>query len=70
MFDLDRIFYQHNTETGLIEWFFSGRTEEGIYGPFFDQTEAVQALEAFIKFNIEFSDTGGRKNEMNEMCER
>jgi len=55
-----RIFCRNNAETDAMEWFFNAR--EDIYGPFFSEAQAISALEEFIKFNIEFSDDGGRSS--------
>ncbi len=63
MSEFKRISCQSNSETNLMEWFFNAR--EGIYGPFFSQEKAAKALEEFIKFNIEFSDDGGRSSRSN-----
>jgi hypothetical protein len=60
MSEFNRTFCQRNAETDLMEWFFNAR--EGIYGPFFNKEKATKALEEFIKFNIEFSDDGGRSS--------
>ncbi len=55
---LNRTSCRMNTKTGLLEYFFDAR--EGIYGPFFSEEQTAQALEEFVKFNIEFNDDGGR----------
>ncbi len=65
MFKFDRMYCKHSHKNNSIEWYFNGRQAEGTFGPFPNKEEAEQALEAFIKFNIEFSDDGGRSLKSN-----
>lgn len=58
MFEIERVYGQHNNRTGLTEWFFSAR--EGIYGPFSSKEDAFEELGNFKKFNLENSNDGGR----------
>jgi hypothetical protein len=60
MFEIDRIFSQRNSKTGLMEWFFSAR--EGVLGPFENKAQAQNALKVFADFNIKNNDDGGRSS--------
>lgn len=60
MFKLDRTYCKHSKKNNSVEWYFNGRQAEGAFGPFASKDKAEQALKDFIKFNIEFSDDGGR----------
>ncbi|MGZ5045406.1 MAG: hypothetical protein ACXV8P_11510 [Methylobacter sp.] len=59
MFEIDRIYGQHNDRTGLTEWFFTAR--EGDFGPFASKTIASQTLEDFKKACIVNGLDGGRR---------
>jgi hypothetical protein len=63
MFDISRIFAQRSKQTDLMEWFFIGRNNEGIVGPFHNEEIAGLALQEFIKLKIEICDDGGRNAE-------
>lgn len=60
MFKTDRIFSQRNSDTGLMEWFFSAR--EGVFGPFENKEQAKNELKAFADFNMKINDDGGRSS--------
>ena len=60
MLKFDRTYCKQNHSTKAMEWYFNGRKTEGTFGPFGSKEEAQFALEEFIRFNIEFSDDGGR----------
>ena len=60
MFNISRHFSQRNNQTGLMEWFFIARAQEGVFGPFHSEKLAEQALKDFIKLNIKMNDDGGR----------
>lgn len=61
----DRTYCKKNPKSNSVEWYFNGRQAEGTFGPFSTQEEAEQALEEFIRFNIEFGDDGGRNLKIN-----
>lgn len=58
MFEIERIYGQHNEKTGLTDWFFPAR--EGVFGPFTSKAIASQALEAFKNDCIANANNGGR----------
>jgi hypothetical protein len=58
MFDVDRVFYTSNAESGRVEWYFQAR--EGNSGPYQSKKEAQLMLQEFIKERIADGDTGGR----------
>lgn len=58
MFEIERVYGQHNEKTGLTDWFFPAR--EGVFGPFTSKTTASQALEEFKKDCIVNGSDGGR----------
>ncbi len=58
MFNVDRVFYTSNEESGKVEWYFQAR--EGNSGPYESKKEAQLMLQAFIKECIAHGDTGGR----------
>lgn len=58
MFEIERVYGQHNGGTGLIEWFFPAR--EGVFGPFTSKVTASRALEEFKKDCIANGIDGGR----------
>lgn len=60
MFDIERIYGQHNDRTGLTDWFFPAR--EGVFGPFTSKAAASQALEEFKRDCIVNDNDGGRNS--------
>jgi len=59
MFEVDRVFYTSNEQSGKVEWFFQAR--EGNSGPYESKKEAQLMLQEFIKERIADGNTGGRE---------
>jgi hypothetical protein len=58
MFEINRTFSCRNSDTGMMEWFFSAR--EGIYGPYSSKEQAAEVLREFIQYHMQAGDDGGR----------
>lgn len=58
MFQADRVFFQRNPASGLVEWYFLAR--EGTFGPYPSQEIARTMLNEYIERHKAAKDTGGR----------
>jgi hypothetical protein len=58
MFEINRIFSTRNSDTGMMDWFFSAR--EGIIGPYSSKEQATKDLQEFVQLCIKVGDDGGR----------